>query len=150
MKTIRRQRKAAELREQWRAEGLQVPPMMIVSITQQCNLRCKGCYANVFKINGSQELTGTRFEDLLRESSELGISTIFLAGGEPLLRKDILEVTGRYRHIIFPFFTNGTLINDQWLNVFHGQKNLIPIISLEGQREQTDERRGRGVYDMFL
>jgi MoaA/NifB/PqqE/SkfB family radical SAM enzyme len=86
----------------------------------------------------------------VKQAGELGISIIFLAGGEPLLKKDIIASTGGFRHILFPFFTNGLLLDDQWIDLFHSQKNLIPIISLEGQKEQTDERRGNGVYDMFL
>lgn len=148
--TIRHQQASARRREQWRAEGLDVPPVMIVSITHQCNLRCTGCYAHLFKRNGHKELSRSRFETLLSESSELGISTIFLAGGEPLLRKDILEVSSQYPGIMFPFFTNGTLIDEQWISVFNRQKNLMPVISLEGHREQTDARRGEGVHDSFI
>lgn len=149
-KTVRWQHKAVQRREQWRSQGIHVPPVMIVSITHQCNLQCKGCYANLFKVSGRKELTQERFITLMRESSELGISTVFLAGGEPLLRKDILAVTQQHPRILFPFFTNGTLIDDEWLSTFNRQKNLIPVISLEGHREQTDARRGDGVYDAFL
>lgn len=150
MKTLLNQRRAKERRTYWSGEGVHVPPVLIISITHRCNLRCKGCYANVFRTFENKELTKERFNMILTEARELGISIIFLAGGEPLLRKDIIEVTADFRDIIFPFFTNGVMINDEWIARFRRQKNLIPILSLEGHREQTDDRRGEGVYDRFL
>jgi MoaA/NifB/PqqE/SkfB family radical SAM enzyme len=72
---------------------------------------------------------------------------ILLAGGEPLLRMDVLEAAGRHPGIIFPVFTNGLLINESILDFFDSHRNLVPVVSLEGGREATDARRGAGVYD---
>ena len=69
-----------------------------------------------------------------------------LAGGEPLLRWDVIEVAGDYPEILFPIFTNGTLLNDECIKLFDKKRNLIPILSIEGRLEKTDERRGVGVY----
>ena len=70
-----------------------------------------------------------------------------LAGGEPLLSKDVIELASNYKDIVFPIFTNRTFVDEYYLNLFDDNRNLVPIISLEGDREVTDDRRGTGVYD---
>jgi MoaA/NifB/PqqE/SkfB family radical SAM enzyme len=56
----------------------------------------------------------------------------------------------KYPEIIFLVFTNGTLINDQMIDSFSRQKNVVPLISLEGNQEETDERRGKGTFDQLI
>lgn len=73
------------------------------------------------------------------------ISFILLAGGEPLLRRDVLLVASTYKEILFPVFTNGTGFDEEFF-LFDDNRNLIPMISIEGDAEQTNRRRGEGVY----
>jgi len=47
-------------------------------------------------------------------------------------------------------YTNGTLIDDQMADKMLEVGNVSPAISLEGFRESTDERRGKGVYDKVM
>ena len=47
--------------------------------------------------------------------------------------------------MIFPIFTNGTMIDEDYLNLFNKHRNLIPVLSIEGDAEKTDARRGAGV-----
>ena len=77
---------------------------------------------------------------------QLGISFAFLAGGEPLMRPDILDITHDVPEIIFPLFTNGLLMSDEIIDKLSHQKNVIPVISIEGDQSETDGRRGQGVY----
>lgn len=85
------------------------------------------------------------WQRIFAEASEIGISFILLAGGEPLLCRDIIKLAAQYDNIIFPIFTNGTLIDDDYFMLFDHYRNLIPVLSIEGDEEQTDERRSRGV-----
>lgn len=142
-----RQKRASKLRGYWETQGIHVPPYMIASITNSCNLNCKGCYARAHHRAAGEELAAGQWAEIFNEAEELGISVIFLAGGEPLTRLDILDAAKDCREIVFPLFTNGTLLDDNMLQKFKKQKNLIPIISLEGFRDDTDERRGAGVYE---
>lgn len=84
------------------------------------------------------------------EADELGVSFILLAGGEPLLRRDVIEMAGKKSNILFPIFTNGVFIDDTYFELFDGCRNLIPIMSIEGGRESTDARRGEGIYDKLI
>ena len=49
--------------------------------------------------------------------------------------------------MLFPVFTNGTLLDDKAVALLHKNRQLVPIISIEGDREHTDARRGSGVYE---
>lgn len=147
------QKRAAAKREQKERQGVHIPPFLIASIASRCNLRCAGCYARANKVCGDtesqNELPAYAWEKVFSEASELGISFILLAGGEPLLRPDLLGIAAGFSDIIFPVFTNGTVF-DAVEELFNKSRNLIPIISIEGTRQLTDARRGTGTFDIIL
>jgi MoaA/NifB/PqqE/SkfB family radical SAM enzyme len=96
------------------------------------------------------QLTGDEWLKIFDEADDLGVSFILLAGGEPMLRRDVIEAAGKRQNILFPIFTNGTYIDERYLELFDRSRNLIPIMSIEGQKEVTDARRGEGVYDKLI
>ena len=51
---------------------------------------------------------------------------------------------------VFPIFTNGSLINDDYVSTFNHNRNLVPILSIEGDQKQTDSRRGEGTYNKLI
>ena len=134
--------------------GEHIPPFLIASITSQCNLHCAGCYSrcNHATVDAVpvRQLSGEEWLRIFEEADDLGISFILLAGGEPLLRRDIIEAAGRRPGILFPIFTNGTFMDDWYFALFEKCRNLVPILSIEGERETTDARRGEGVYDQLI
>ncbi len=150
LRTLQRQKKAAQTRRRWHQQGLQVPPVLVASITNRCNLSCTGCYAQAQHPTESPELSAGKLRHILAEANELGISIVLLAGGEPLLRPDILTMVGDFPDIIFPLFTNGLLIDADCIQRFRKQRNLIPVISLDGGATETDDRRGAGVHDRLM
>jgi len=139
-------RKAANLRESWKRKGYLVPPILIFSVTNECNLQCPGCYNQTFHRASGDELSDKKLWELAAEAKELGISFFVIAGGEPFLRPVLLDVMKKYPEIIFLVFTNGTLIDDKIVERFKRQRNVVPMISLEGNQEETDERRGAGTF----
>lgn len=147
-------KRAAKLRAASEAKGTGIPPFLIASITTNCNLFCTGCYARANKACGedvcSSPLDAQRWGELFTEARSMGVSFILLAGGEPLLRKDVLDKAASIREILFPVFTNGTLIGADYLALFDKNRNLIPVLSIEGGKESTDARRGAGVYDALI
>ena len=143
-------RKAARLRARWKKRGIQVPPILMLSITNDCNLRCPGCYNQSFHSSGPKELRDEKLWQITEEARELGISFFVIAGGEPLMRPAIMNIMRAFPEIIFLLFTNGTLIDARVIAYLSIQHNVIPLISLEGKREETDARRGEGVYDQLM
>ncbi len=96
------------------------------------------------------QLSADEWNRIFIEAEEIGISFILLAGGEPLLRRDVIEAAGKHKNILFPIFTNGTFINSRYFELFGQSKNLIPIMSIEGGPKATDARRGTGIYDILV
>ena len=134
--------------------GQHIPSFLIASITSQCNLHCAGCYSRCNNATVDEapvrQLTGEEWLRIFSEADELGISFILLAGGEPMLRRDILEAAGKRQNILFPIFTNGTFIDKRYFELFDRCRNLIPVLSIEGEKEATDARRGKGVYESLI
>ena len=63
-----------------------------------------------------------------------------------MLRRDIIAAAGSMQSILFPIFTNATFMDDRCMDLLDRSRNLIPVISIEGDRETTDARRGEGIY----
>ena len=142
------QRRQALRRTAAAREGRTVPPILIASITRRCNLDCAGCYSKALRPQDSKaaELSDQRFLELFHEAVDLGVGTILLAGGEPLLRRELLEKAAALGGIILPVFTNGSLVDPSWIELF-SRGTLVPIFSIEGEAEFTSERRGKGIYE---
>ncbi len=140
--------------ERFQAEhGVQPPKILLISPTKACNLLCKGCYADS---SGTREkLEWDIMDKMVQEVHDLwGGRFIVLSGGEPLLYrdngKDILDLAEKHGDCFFMMYTNGTLIDDRMARRMSDIGNIMPAISVEGLRERTDERRGRGVFDRTL
>lgn len=141
---------AAARRRELETQGTHIPPFLIASITSRCNLHCKGCYSRENHATEDcapkNQLTAAEWERIFGEAKDLGIGFILLAGGEPMLRRDVLDAASRVPQIVFPVFTNGVFITPQDFARFDASRNLIPVLSIEGDRAHTDARRGEGIY----
>lgn len=148
-------KKANAMRKRSDKKGFPIPPFLIASITTSCNLHCKGCYAranhNCFDGKAEKKiLTAEEWGRIFTEAEELGISFVLLAGGEPMLRTDVMREAGKHTKLLFPIFTNGTMFTDANMDILFQYPNLLPILSIEGGQEETDHRRGQGTYEKLL
>ena len=46
---------------------------------------------------------------------------------------------------MFMVFTNGTFLDERVIQAIRDRKNIIPMLSVEGFENETDERRGKGI-----
>lgn len=154
IKFSKKARKANKIRERYGQNGQNIPAFLIASITSSCNLHCTGCYSRANDACNDDspynQLSGDDWEDIFTQSKKLGISFIVLAGGEPLLRDDVIAKASNFPEILFPIFTNGTMLNEDYLKLFDENRNLVPILSIEGNEHVTDLRRGKGVYKQLV
>ncbi|HOJ97460.1 MAG TPA: radical SAM protein [Methanospirillum sp.] len=149
---LRYQKKAANIRAKHEKEGLLVPPVLIISITARCNLTCARCYMHARKENQKPEMSPAMLTSIIDQARALGVSIIVIAGGEPFVRaEEIIRIAQNHPAILFPVFTNGLLIDEPLADTLASCRNIVPMISVEGLRDETDARRGNGVFDrLFL
>ena len=147
-------RSASGKRRKAERRGEHIPPFLIASITSKCNLHCAGCYSrcNHATVDAEpvRQLTAEEWGRIFGEADGLGISFILLAGGEPMIRRDVIEAAGKRPNILFPVFTNGTFMDERYFRLFDKCRNIVPVMSIEGEKKITDARRGEGVYDRLI
>lgn len=87
-----------------------------ISITDSCNLRCIYCMPNGYKPCEKRIITREEIETLVKALASLGIKRIRLTGGEPLIRRDIVEIIRDIRGVMgiedIGITTNGILLYD--------------------------------------
>ena len=130
--------------------GYDPPFFLTISPTKKCNLKCKGCYAGSTSKN-AETLAYSVFQRVVREKTEQwGSHLTVISGGEPLLYRsegrDIFDFLKDNEDNYFLMYTNGTLIDRETAAKLAELGNVSPAISVEGWEEQTDERRGKGVF----
>lgn len=147
-------RKASEIRREYSKKGQNIPVFLIASITSSCNLHCVGCYSRANNSCSDEaplnQLSADDWEDIFKQARDIGISFIVLAGGEPMIREDVIKKASKFPEILFPIFTNGTMLNEDYLKLLDKNRNLVPILSIEGDEKLTDSRRGSGVYKQLM
>lgn len=134
--------------------GMLPPSLITISPTKKCNLRCTGCYAASSPETGttlSWSLLNRVIEDAY---SNMGMRFFVISGGEPLLykseNKTILDLAEKWNDCFFLMYTNGTLINKDMASRMADLGNITPAISVEGYQAETDERRGKGVFQRLM
>jgi len=127
--------------------GFYPPDAMLISPTMRCNLNCFGCYSGAYS---QEDLPYEVLDRLMGECKEMGIHLVLMTGGEPFLRKDLFNLFEKHEDMMFQIYTNATLIDDKMIDRFVALGNVAPAISLEGLREETDGRRGKGQFDRIV
>ena len=126
-----------------------VPGLIVMSPTMRCNLHCTGCYAGLYTKDG--DLPESEVDRILGEARDLGIYFVVISGGEPYIRKDMLfRMFKKYNDMFFLTYTNGTFLDADAAKKLAKLGNVAAAISVEGYEEETDNRRGRGVYSKIL
>jgi len=136
----------------------ETPPFLIFFVTSKCNLKCKHCFYWKNMGDSTSDLTFNEIENI---SEQLGkLYNLLLSGGEPFLRKDIVEIcevfyrNNQVGKLSIP--TNGFLPGD----IYNGVKEILSNcpkqsldiqLSIDGLKDYHDNLRGRkGSFDRVL
>ena len=126
-----------------------IPLNLLIDPTSACNLKCLGCWAADY--DKKYELSYEKLDEIATDARKLGIKTLLFTGGEPMMRKDdILKLCRKHRSLSFCMFSNGTLIDEAFVDEMAQLENLNVLLSIEGFREKTDFRRGNGTFDKVV
>jgi len=150
------------------AKGANDPLNAIILVTSNdCNLRCKYCYAVDFKMDKHNymdfNIAKNSVDYLLKQSPDLESYGIVFFGGEPLINFKLIQkvvnysiteiVNKRGKGVGFSMTTNGTILTDKIIS-FLKQYNFSITISIDGAKEDHDKNRvyknGDGSYEQII
>ena len=128
-----------------------------LEVTQRCNLRCVHCYCRQDAGDQCARAAELSFESICRivdQAAEMGVFSLTLTGGEPLLRQDLLDI---YDHIkskgILPICSRmGRLITPRIADHLAEYPPLFVDVSVYGRtREAYESITGMpGSYDRCM
>ena len=121
-----------------------VPVKGTIEITARCNLNCVHCYIprTASEKAAREEITTHEVLEVIDSAAEAGCLSLLFTGGEPLLRPDFSElyIRAKERGMLVTVFTNGTLLNDELLELFGSYPPYKMEISIYGITRNTYEK----------
>lgn len=133
-----------------------VPKTAVLELTYECNHRCVFCSVPWEHTDGAygkqKELSIGEWKTCIDTLVDLGVRTLALSGGEPLLKKGFVEILSyaRSKRVQEPVFntaneisgykekpfeisviTNGELVDAHWVSIFQ-EYQCVLIVSLPG------------------
>lgn len=128
---------------------LSAPLRVDLNLTNRCHLSCRYCYASANQLHDhfTKELDVSELDKLFSELEKLGVFRLQLAGGEPLLRSDFLEIVSNINKYDFVTSLNTTgffLTSEICRKLSEGNFELITV-SLEGNKARLHELIKGGV-----
>lgn len=143
-----------QMQEQVVPEKREYLANLTLGMTDNCNLMCKYCYENSGEKKSCGLITTKQLINIYEKVIKIypkGIKAICFFGGEPLLAKKQIKEFVEYvdskvkenKKLIktsFGIITNGTLIDEEVLNMFN-KYHFNVTISLDGPKEMNDKNR---------
>jgi len=130
-------------------DGFLASPLRIyIDFTSGCNLRCLHCVSSSEKTQKG-ELTTDMMKNIFASMTAAGVFELNIGGGEPLYRKDALELmhSASEAGLVLYLATNGTLIDDKTAEGLDDLNIRYLNISIDGANRKThDCIRGKGSY----
>ena len=120
--------------------GENFPAFQFISVTDDCNLACQGCW--VTKGEKSTSMDFQTINKIIADSKKHGSYFFGILGGEPLMYYELMNLFRAHPDCYFQLFTNGTLLTDKVAAELKSLANVTPLISLEGNEVVADIRRG--------
>ncbi len=115
-----------------------------IDVTSKCNLRCKHCRVNEI----GYDMTLNEIEEVFNKLTDFKPRGVFISGGEPLIRDDIVEIVRKSKKLapVTILNTNSLLLTENKLKeLVDSGLNYIQV-SVDGIEEQHDYIRGKGTY----
>ncbi len=122
-----------------------------VELTYRCNLRCIHCYCKGSEPNAGvkrRELSTKAWKKIFDDLQNAGCFSLVLTGGEPLVRKDFLELYAHAKRggFLITLFTNAYALNEKIVDFLAQSPPHSIEITLNGTSQKTYEaitcRRG--------
>lgn len=111
-----------------------------MELTFRCNLHCAHCYID--HENLQDELSYKEICFIIDRITEEGCLWFLITGGEPLVRKDFLDIYtyAKKKGMLITLFTNGTLIDKDMADYLRKWPPFSVEITLYGMTKETYEK----------
>ncbi len=125
-------------------EGGRYPLSATFEPTARCNMNCVHCYINKppkDQAARQRELSTEQIKSIIDQMVDAGVLFLTLTGGEPLLRRDFVEIYtyARRKGLLVILFTNGTMITEEIADLLKDIRPFNVEISLYGATQQVYE-----------
>ena len=120
-------------------------PVVIWNLIRRCNLMCKHCYSISGDVDFPGELSTAEVFNVMDDLKSFRVPVLILSGGEPLLRRDIFEISHRAKSMGFyvGLSSNGTLITEHNIDAIAAVDYNYVGVSLDGIGATHDAFRRR-------
>jgi MoaA/NifB/PqqE/SkfB family radical SAM enzyme len=129
-------------------------PTAYLHVTNRCNLHCLGCYSDNDSRNIDSDLEFKDMIKVLNELERVGIKNLVISGGEPLLRKDIVDLMKYAKEKCeierLTLITNGTVGN---MTLFSRLSQYLDNISVSLDTFDSKCKaflRDEGIFDNII
>lgn len=122
-----------------------------IRLTKGCNLRCPHCYVNA-GLPLENELTLKEIKSIIDQLAKLKAFYVFYTGGEPFIRKDIIEILNytNKKGLGISISSNGILLNKEILEKIKNIPFTLFQISLDGTKEVHNSIRGDVAWERAI
>jgi len=122
-----------------------IPANATIAVNRACQCECEHCSAVFYNHSAKPDLSGPQLAQALRESAALGATNLILLGGEPMLRKDLVEqIQGVDKNqSVVTMFTNGEFLSLEACQRLADAGLLGAFISLDSTEAAVHDRLRR-------
>lgn len=123
----------------------------IWEITHNCNYGCSYCIFSCDKKRVDEELTTEECFHVIDELVKNGFKHLKITGGEPFIRKDIVEILEyASKDLIVDISTNASLITDEIVSKLNNIDLKMIHVSLDGEKDEHESVRGKNTYERTI
>ncbi|PIS30580.1 SynChlorMet cassette radical SAM/SPASM protein ScmF [Candidatus Saganbacteria bacterium CG08_land_8_20_14_0_20_45_16] len=126
-------------------------------LTEGCNLACRHCWIAPKFEKGTPQFPFVSlelFKSIVEQGIELGLTSVKLTGGEPLLHPQILELLDyiKTKDLRLVVETNGVLCTEELAKKIKTCKNPFVSVSLDGAKAESHEwvRQVPGCFEQSI
>ena len=113
------------------------PARADLALTYQCNNKCSFCYVGDRK---TEELSTENWKNILDDLWKVGVPSVIFTGGEPTLRKDLVELVMDAKEFVTGLITNGRSLSQELCSQLYKAHLDYVQVSLESADKEIHDK----------
>jgi len=128
--------------------GQLFPPFLFLALTDDCNLRCRGCW--IHHQGAARHMPQEDVNRIIAVGKRHKSHFYTLLGGEPMMHDRLWEIIEQHPDCYFQIITNGTFLSEDNVQRIRRAGNVTISVSIDGWKDTNDDRRGSGVFGQAI